>query len=787
MEKKFSSSAAYKRRHSGGDVADKIFKEDDFQVPNTYTPGYKSSVLLDDDDDDDNNNHLNLDMNLNSSNRFATSGRLALFSGNTMNSMNASNNHLNMNETRGSMMFSQDPFADNGNNKKEVGRSESFSNTFANSLDDFDTSNAGLARMFEALDLDHDNVLSYDEICRVVEYLSIQKNLSTRQIQLLMNSFDQFESITLEAFKQIIISFMVSVYQSQQQEIEGDNYQHGFEEIIAVDYYPNDNTRPPVFMYVEKGSDPLGNSGHRRNHKESKKQDNSSSSKVESGAWFTPRSFCGNTTKDISDKKDDSKYLNQSDYQSMDDSDPSQYTNIVRGPSTILKRQPSNTSRNSDKSSLFQEREATGKNAFHDEEKLDLSSRLNKEFFKSISFADLLAQPTFSTESESKDRVRWISIIGVDPAIILLLANKYSIHHLVVEDILGAKNERSKMDAMRGIVHILLPFIFVETCSYAENNGRTDKNDVDTSKRKIFGKLSSLRGKENKLKFNYGSKSQPELVKEKCHIIYIKEANTVIYITKEKTKITDLILSRMTLPSSKIRLNNVEFLIYSMIDALLDQTYDSMEFLMKQIRELKDDHKHIISKFSQLHAMAHLTREIEVLGMWIKPLQPVVLNVSNRFLKSASLRSDQNRHLSETKFSSGLLSRDGGKIDDGGYITQEDPNEEEDELRQHYSDLLDNTISLWDECQMVVQWANSVNEEFKTFNEFRTNRILYILTIMGSLVIPCQTLAAIYGMNFTSPDFQYLLNMESGFNNFWFESFAISFIMLFSFKAAGWI
>ena len=182
--------------------------------------------------------------------------------------------------------------------------------------------------------------------------------------------------------------------------------------------------------------------------------------------------------------------------------------------------------------------------------------------------------------------------------------------------------------------------------------------------------------------------------------------------------------------------------------------------------------------------MAHLTREVEVLGMWIKPLQMVVLNASNRFIKSGKLVSYQNQIFNDTKYSTGFMSREGVK---GGDNNQEDFSDDEEELRQHYSDLLDNTISLWDECQLIVQWANSVNEEFKTFNEFRTNRILYILTIMGSLVIPCQTLAAIYGMNFQSPDFQYLLDMESGFNFFWVTSFALSAIMLFSFKAAGWI
>ena len=207
---KGDSSSTYKKRRYSGNIdlrsdTNLNVNNQNITQPQSYTPGYTSSILLNNDSEDTDNDHL---YHLETTNPFAISGKQTPFNNSsTKNPLreNPSKQVVNMSDTRNSNMWTQDDNVREYSHSLRNGDSFANTGTFGHSLDDFDTSDAGIARMFEALDVDHDNVLSYDEICKVVEYLSVQKNFSTRQIQLLMNSLNPFESITFQEFKNMLL------------------------------------------------------------------------------------------------------------------------------------------------------------------------------------------------------------------------------------------------------------------------------------------------------------------------------------------------------------------------------------------------------------------------------------------------------------------------------------------------------------------------------------------------------------------------------------------------------
>jgi Mg2+ and Co2+ transporter CorA len=66
--------------------------------------------------------------------------------------------------------------------------------------------------------------------------------------------------------------------------------------------------------------------------------------------------------------------------------------------------------------------------------------------------------------------------------------------------------------------------------------------------------------------------------------IFLVDDHTVISIQKSPSQLNDLLLSRIVYAGSKIRLNGPKFLLYSIIDTIVDELFPVMRMYRKKVR-----------------------------------------------------------------------------------------------------------------------------------------------------------------------------------------------------------
>ena len=101
--------------------------------------------------------------------------------------------------------------------------------------------------------------------------------------------------------------------------------------------------------------------------------------------------------------------------------------------------------------------------------------------------------------------MRWISITGLEPAVVVRLANRYKLHPLQIEDVLTYDRERMKYAKTQKVHQVL-----VGRCLLAES-----------------------------------TQGYPQLRKEQLSLFMLEEYSTVISIQKTPSEINSLLLARI--------------------------------------------------------------------------------------------------------------------------------------------------------------------------------------------------------------------------------------------------
>lgn len=84
----------------------------------------------------------------------------------------------------------------------------------------------------------------------------------------------------------------------------------------------------------------------------------------------------------------------------------------------------------------------------------------------------------------------------------------------------------------------------------------------------------------------------------------------------------------------------------------------------------------------------------------------------------------------------------------------------------------------------------ALREEYNTILDRRMNDILYVLTMVTTVIVPMQTLTGVYGMNFVDENNNPAmpeLTWKYGYAYFWVLSLGLSLVIMISFKVMGWM
>jgi len=296
--------------------------------------------------------------------------------------------------------------------------------------------------------------------------------------------------------------------------------------------------------------------------------------------------------------------------------------------------------------------------------------------------------------------VRWLNIDGLsDMNVLRAFAVKYNLHPLVVEDVVHVGQRPKAEDYPNTGEHQARLFIIARMLEMFDGHVQSEQ------------------------------------------ISFVLGHKTLLTFQERQGDVWDPIRQRIGAKGSRLRQNDVSFLIYSLLDALIDQCFPILEFYSEQLEDLEDQALATPTgdTIRRIHAVK---RELLVVRRCVWPMREVI----NR------LQREKHECMSDV-------------------------------TRTYLRDLYDNCVQIIDLVETYREFATSLAEIYMSALSIRMNEIMKVLTIMGTIFIPLTFLAGVYGMNMPIPE-----NQSSWtYPIFWCICIATVVGMLRVFKRRGWL
>ena len=298
--------------------------------------------------------------------------------------------------------------------------------------------------------------------------------------------------------------------------------------------------------------------------------------------------------------------------------------------------------------------------------------------------------------------VRWINVAGLsDMGVIHALATKYELHPLAIEDLLYVA-QRPKIEPYGG-------------------------DDSETRPR-LFIIAHTLQVKEQSLHSEQIS-------------IFLGH-KTVLTFQESGSDMWDLIRQRISAKGSRLRSNDAGFLMYSLLDAIVDRCFPILESYGDRMEELET----LIlerSKRATINEIHQINRDLLLLRRVAWPMREVV----------STLQREPHECLSDT-------------------------------TRVYLRDLYDHVVQIIDIIETYREMATDLTDTYMSSISNRMNEIMKVLTIIGTIFIPLTFLAGVYGMNFHHfPE----LNQAWAYPAFWGVCVIVAGAMLLMFRRRDWL
>ena len=293
--------------------------------------------------------------------------------------------------------------------------------------------------------------------------------------------------------------------------------------------------------------------------------------------------------------------------------------------------------------------------------------------------------------------VTWINIDGLhDIELVEKIGKHYEIHPLVLEDIVNT-TQRPKFENMDTYLFIVLKML-----TYNDEQGTVQSEQVSI----------------------------------------ILSRGVVISFQECVGDVFENIRDRLRTAKGRIRNMGADYLMYTLLDAVVDNYFTVLEKLGERIEGLEE---RLVSNPTEqmLHRIHILKRELISLRKSVWPLREVISSLE---------RSE-----------SGLI-----KKVTGVYLR----------------DVYDHTIQVIDTLESFRDMASGVLDIYLSSISNRMNAVMKVLTIIATMFIPLTFIAGIYGMNF-----KYMPEMEWkwGYLTVWMVMIAVVIIMLTYFRKKKWL
>lgn len=296
--------------------------------------------------------------------------------------------------------------------------------------------------------------------------------------------------------------------------------------------------------------------------------------------------------------------------------------------------------------------------------------------------------------------VRWINVDGItDLRAIDALAKKYELHPLAVEDLLNTTT-RPKADAYGGDPDVAAR-LFIITRMIELKAGRLESEQIS-----IF----------------LGHK-------------------TVLTFQETPGDVWDPIRQRINSKGSRVRTGDASFLVYTLLDAIVDHVFPVLESYGDRLEDLEA--RVMEGREPQILLDIHrLKRELLLLRRALWPMRDVV----------HQLQGERHECLSDT-------------------------------TRTYMTDLYDHVVQAMDILETYREVVAGLAETHLSAVNNRLNEIMKVLTVISVVFIPLNFMAGLFGMNFEAFPWKW----PYAFPAFAVACLVMSYGMLEWFRRRGWL
>ena len=306
--------------------------------------------------------------------------------------------------------------------------------------------------------------------------------------------------------------------------------------------------------------------------------------------------------------------------------------------------------------------------------------------------------------------VNWIDVDGIhEPKVVASLGQQYHLHPLLLEDVMNT-DQKPKIDLY------------------------DDKLAAGSS---LPGQIVFVT-----LKMLHYSRQKREVEPE--HISLVLGKNFLISFQEERTKDTfEPVIERIKASSGKTRRNGADYLLYSLMDLVVDHYFVIAERIGEKMDELED---HIVQQRANqetLNTLYALKRELVNIRRVVNPLRDIL----------------------------GVLLRGESDLIQPGTVP-------------FLRDLSDHVNQITEVLESYREQIGGLMDVYYSIVNNRMNSVMKTLTVFSAIFMPLTFIVGVYGMNFTNmPE----LHTQNGY--FWVMGImlAIGVGMLLYFRRRGWI
>jgi magnesium transporter len=208
------------------------------------------------------------------------------------------------------------------------------------------------------------------------------------------------------------------------------------------------------------------------------------------------------------------------------------------------------------------------------------------------------------------------------------------------------------------------------------------------------------------------------------------------------------VLQRLRKHSGKIREHGADYLLYTLLDIIIDRGFPILEYLSEYIEELEEE---LLEKPGKqtLEKIHRIKRELLFLRRMLWP-QREVINIL--------VREEQPQINAAT--------------------------------RPYLRDCYDHTIQIIDLIEVYREMTASMLDVYLSSVSNRLNEVMKVLTVIATIFIPLTFIVGLYGMNFgnksDSPWAMPELNWYYGYPLLWLVMLAVTGGMILYFKRRNW-